>query len=104
MSIKALDQQTGAQTSAVFNIGPVGGDALQTEQKRMRIEAFVTGTIAGITTAIEGSSDGTNFSQIAIGSAADTLVAVGSSNAPYVRVVTTGTGGPYDVDLEVARA
>ena len=104
MTIKVLDDQTGAQTSSVFNVGPVGGDALQTQAERMRIEAYVSGTFTDIVVNIEGSVDATNWSDLATGSAGDSLVSVGSSNAPYVRVVTTGTNGPYDVDLEVSRA
>jgi hypothetical protein len=82
MTIKALDDQTGAQTGAAFNLGPVGGGILRAEAERMRLEAYLTGTFTDIVTSIETSVDGTTFESQISSTAGDGFVALGSSNAP----------------------
>lgn len=101
MSIKALDDVTGAQTSGAISAAPQRTTTLSRGEVFL-VEVLLTGTIAAITTALQISTDNSNWIQLAIGAAGDARVS-GETAAPYMRVVTTGTGGPYDADVLIGR-
>ena len=99
MHVKTFDNVTNAQTGAAININHPPRQIRPTKS----VEAVLTGTFGSITTAIEVSPDGsTDWGQVAVGSAGDDVVRAETA-APFVRIVTTGTGTPYDVDVYVGR-
>ena len=99
--VKVLDDVSGAQTSTVVSVGPPDSDNLNYHTDTRFLEAYLAGTIGSITPVLEVSVDGTNFVDLSTGSAGDDRL-TGLTAAPYARVTTTGTGGPYDVDLIVS--
>ena len=98
MHVKILDNVSGAQNGASIDLN----SPLAQVRAVKRVEVAMSGTITSITPALQISFDGTNFVEAAIGSAADTYLAIETS-APFCRVVTTGTGGPYDADMYIGR-
>lgn len=98
MHVRTLSSVSNAQT----------GDAIdcRSEVGQIRsaklVEVGLTGTATGITTTIEGSFDGSDWFAILAGSASDVYVKAETS-AAFVRVVTSGTGGPYTADVFVGR-
>ena len=98
MHIIAIDNLSGAQNSAAI--------ALPNPPRQMRsairTEASLTGIIANIAVHIEVSHDGTTWVRATSGVANDPYITLQTS-AEFVRIATTGTGGPYTAHFFAGR-
>ena len=106
MAIRILDNVTGAQTSDPVNINPPNATALQNRGIAKTLEAFATGTFTGNTLQIQTTHDSglatADWISGTAGGSGIKTVNTGKTGACYARVVTTGTGGPYSVDLVIS--
>lgn len=105
MTRRVLSDVTGAQTSEGININRPAADALLVGPKPRRVEIHLSGTFTDIAMRLDLSFDGSTWQPLGGGGApGEPLLTVSEVTATHIRVVTTGTAGPYSADLGVSEA
>lgn len=98
MHVRTLDNVSNAQNGASIDIR----NPPRQISASKKVEVGFTGSMTGVTPNIQASFDGSDWFTLVAGSAADTYLS-GETSAPFCRVVTTGTGGPYTADFFAGR-
>ena len=106
MSIRVLSSVTGAQSSDPVNVNPPAATALVDRGRAKTLEAVAVGTFTNNVLIIETQNDPAldsgEWVAAATGAASAKSAQVSKTGAAYARVRTTGTAGPYSVDLIVS--